>query len=252
MHHQHIFKVDDLSTYPEALKALFTEYLPILHEYFEDVEIYDYYDAHIAFDATVFLLNPKLDELFHRAWNILRDWKIYAYHNTRVTSVAEVKNHGLMLLEPDVYCKRMRDIFLGSPFASEMDSLLVRFDPFLSDVRGRRTGLLAFFVPYHLVHDYNKFVGNVGGEVSEFAFYNRLDVLGYLSDVGIPVTVEFTVPLTQIVSYRHEMILSELIRKFYCETQLNFEYWVGFDAATEHAIDPENILRVIPYEAQGV
>lgn len=252
MHHQHIFKVDDLSTYPEALKALFTEYLPILHEYFEDVEIYDYYDAHIAFDATVFLLNPKLDELFHRAWNILRDWKIYAYHNTRVISVEEVEKQGLMVLEPDVYRKRMRDIFSGSPFASETDSLLARFEPFLSDVRGQRTGLLAFFVPYHLVHDYNKFVGNVGGEVSEFAFYNRLDVLGYLSDVGIPVTVEFTVPLTQIVSYRHEMILSELIRKFYCETQLNFEYWVGFDAATEHAIDPENILRVIPYEAQGV
>ena len=141
----------------------------------------------------------------------------------------------------------MRELLKASPFSSETEELLRLVEPYLKNAHGHRTGLIAFFAPGYLSNEYDKFVGNVGGEVAEFAFYDRPDVLAYLAAMGMPVTVEFGITVSKIVSYRHETIVAELVRKHFCDTQLNMNYKIGFDAATELPVVPEDILQVSPF-----
>lgn len=249
MSSSNIFKVEDILSYPNSLIELFKEYQPHIFPYFSGKSITDHYDAHLALEFREFWHNPHLAELFTKAIQILREWKICAYHNTRVQSISEIEQHGLIILNPGEYLTNMRAIFKNSRFEPEFDSLLSCLMPYLNDIRGKRTGLLSFFTPYYLAADYDKFTENIGGEVASSAFRNREEVLDYLSTQGIPVTVEFAISVHQIADCRHETIIAELVRKFYCETQLSLNnYRIGFDAFTEQPIPPSDILRIIEFK----
>ena len=124
-----IFKVDDISTYPDGLTEIFSEYYDVIRSYFRDAKIEDYYDVHCILEVNEFWNNPKLAELKDRALAFLEDWKIRAYHNTRIRDIEEVTTQGLLLLDPENYTHKMRELLNASPFSSEILRILSLISP---------------------------------------------------------------------------------------------------------------------------
>ena len=129
----------------------------------------------------------------------------------------------------------------------QLDLIMHDLEPFLRNEHGVRVGLLSFFAPYNLVQSCGKFVKNVGGEIAEFAFHHRTDILEYLQSIGEPITVEFSVALKYLLRYRQEIVIAEIVRMIYCKIQLEFEYETEFYGETEASVPPHDILRILPF-----
>lgn len=246
MNRTKLFSIEDFSSYPKDLLCLLNQYDDVLKSFFDGKSACSTHEIHCILEVNEFWNNSQLKHLRIEAFELLQEHSIRAYHNTRLIDPTSIKDDGLVPLTPERYLQSMKAILQSSPYRTEADLLMPKLRPYMDDQRGHRTGLVAFFTPYTLARDYNKFCINVGGEVAEFAFYDRPDLLNYLGRIGCPVTVEFAIPVSHIVSYRTDVVIAEVVRKYCCENLLDWDYRIGFDAATSYPIPADDILQIIP------
>lgn len=238
--------VDDVSTYPEEFSDLVSKYSDRLATCFEGCDIQESSDIRCAFDPHAFFNDPTMTAFQREAEEVLKHRYICVYHNTRLVDPSSVIQNGLFVLEPERYVADLKATLSNGPFREQATTLVDAVLPFIQNERGVRTGLLAFYAPYAEFEEYSKFSVNVGGEIAEYAFYNNEEVLSFLSQIGEPVTVEFAVAFSDISDYRQDVVLCELVRKYYTNIELKFEYQIRLEATTQKNIPPEDILRIMP------
>ena len=102
--------LNDIHSYPEALFAVIEKNFDTIQPYFEKKCIVESFDAHIALDSGEFGPCGKLFELGREIWDIIKEYKLIAYHNTRVLSADRIKTKGLCVLEADNYRNYMKEI----------------------------------------------------------------------------------------------------------------------------------------------
>lgn len=201
-------------------------------------------------------LNPYYGQWLYSKLNvILSRYEIICYHATKVLNKSIILNEGLKVNELELYKSYISEVCFKLGFKQDDTNEVIKLVSEIYSKKYEEVGTkpqLCFFSNLSMIDTetagYEQFCENIGGELIRDALKRRYNELYKpLQEHGEAVIVKFKMPFQNIIEYKQDTALYQIIAYYAGKYFWNKDFSIGFDGITEQNVSPQNIIKLLPY-----